>query len=102
MVELDHAVGNNEGVVVGQRDDAGAEAYVAGAFGSSGDERRGAADVLVAAGMVFADPGLVVVQLVEVDEQIHVALEGERRVFVVRMKWREKNPGAHVAVRHNS
>ena len=41
----------------------------------------GTRDDLEAARMVLADPGLVIVQLVEVDEQVHVALEREQRIF---------------------
>jgi hypothetical protein len=39
MAQLDHARGDLEGVVVGQRDDAGAEPDVGGAFGGRGDQQ---------------------------------------------------------------
>jgi len=38
MVELDNAVGDHHRVVVGQRDNTGAEADVSSALGSEGDE----------------------------------------------------------------
>ena len=48
--------------------------------------------------MVLADPGLVIIQLVEMNEQIHVALEREQRVLVHGMKRREEDAGLHIAV----
>ena len=70
VVELHHAVGQHERVVVGQRDDTGTEPDVAGALGRRGDEHLGAGDQLEPARMVLADPRLVVVQSVEVFEQL--------------------------------
>src|SRR5215467_7939392 len=40
---------------------------------------------------MLADPGLVIVQPVEVNQKLHVAIESEQRVFVQRMKGSEKN-----------
>jgi hypothetical protein len=71
---------------------------VARALRRAGDEHFRAIDDLEAGRMVLADPGLVVVQSVEVDEQIHVALEREQRVLIRRMERREKDAGLDVAV----
>src|SRR5437588_4399456 len=48
--------------------------------------------------MVLADPGLVVVELIEVHEQVHVALEREQRVLAHGVKRREEHAGLYVAV----
>src|SRR5262249_42264664 len=63
-----------------------------------GDEHLRTCDDLEAARMVLADPGLVVVEFVEQDQQIHVALEREQRIFMRRMERREKHAGAHITV----
>ena len=86
VVELHQPPGDGERVVIGQRDDAGAEADVAGALRGGGDEHLRAGDDLEAARVVLADPGLVIVQPVEMDQQLHVALERQQRVLVEGMK----------------
>ena len=98
VVELGHARGQHEGVVVGQRDHAGAEPDVARPLGGGGDEHLGAGDDLEAAGMMLADPRLMVVQPVEVLDQLHVAFDGEGGVLVQRMEGRQENAGAQIAV----
>ena len=62
VVELDEALRHEEGVVVGQAGDAGAEADVPGALGGGGDDQLGRGDDLPAGGVMLADPGLVVAQ----------------------------------------
>jgi hypothetical protein len=73
---------------------------VARALSRGGDEHFGAGDDLVAARMVLADPGLVIVQPVEMDQKLHVALERQQRVFRQRMKRREENAGLQKSVVH--
>ena len=94
VVELHDAVGHHEGMVVGQRDHAGAEPDVAGALGGGGDEQFRLAVDLVAAGMVLADPRLGIVEHVEPLHELEIALHAQERVFVVGMERRQKNPGA--------
>ena len=98
VVELLHAARERERVVIGQRHHAGAEPDMARALGRRRDEHLRAIDDLEAGRVVLADPGLVIVQLVEMDEQIHVALEREQRVLVHRMKRREEDAGLHIPV----
>ena len=86
VVEQDQAVGQHEGVVVGQGRDAGAEPDVLGALGHGGDEDLGGGDDLVAGRVVLAEPGLVEAQLVQVLDQLQVALEGQRRVLPDRVE----------------
>ena len=65
VVEQDDAVGDVERVVVGEADDAGAEADALRALAGGGEEDLRAGDDLPAAGVVLADPRLVVAELVE-------------------------------------
>ncbi len=101
VVELDHAVGEHERVVVGQRDDAGAEADVAGALRRGGDEHLRAGDQLEPAGMVLADPRLVVVEPVEMLQQLEIALDRQGRVFVVVVERRQKDAAPQVTLVHS-
>jgi len=81
VIQLHHAVCDNEWVMVRQRDDAGAEADVPGPFRRRRDEHFRTADDLEPAGVVLADPGFVVVQRVQVLQQLHVALQRQDGVF---------------------
>ena len=95
MVELDHAVGDHEGVVVGEADDAGAELDVAGALGGGGDEEFGRGDGFPAGAVVFADPGFVVAQVVEPLEGLEVALEAEGGVFAQPVEGGQEDSKLH-------
>ncbi|OIQ65183.1 hypothetical protein GALL_532600 [mine drainage metagenome] len=46
--------------------------------------------------MMLADPGFVVVQLIQVLQQFHVAFQGENRVLVHRMEGGEEDAAAKV------
>ena len=83
VVELDHAVGQHERIVVRQGDDAGAKADVAGALSRGGDEHLRGRDQLETARMMLADPRLVIVQPVEMLEKFEIPLHRQGRVFVV-------------------
>jgi hypothetical protein len=100
VVELHHARGQREGMMVGQRHDPGAQPNVARALGGGGQEHLRAGDDLEAAGVMLADPGLVIVETVEMLDQLHVALDGERRVLAQRMEGREEDAGSKIAVLH--
>src|SRR5689334_16064520 len=71
-----------------------------GALRRGGDEHLRAGDQLEAAGMVLANPRLVIIQLVEMLEQFEIALDRERRVLVVIVKRREKNAAAQIEIVH--
>src|SRR5580704_15618521 len=92
MVELDDAVGDHHRVVVGQRDDPGAESDVPGALGGEGDEDLGRRNDLVAGRVVLSDPGLLEAKLVEPHHQVEVALETGGRVLLVGMEGRQEDP----------
>ena len=101
VVELHHAVGDHQRMMIGQRDHAGAEPDMLGALGGGGDEQLGRAVGFVAAGMVFADPGFVKAELVEPLDQLEIALEAQQRVFVVGMKRRQENSRAQLVLGHH-
>ena len=103
VVEQHDAVGHQPRVVVRERHHAGAELDVLGALGGGGDEDLGAADQLVAAGVVLAEPRLVVAEAVELDDALEVVLEGERRALPDGVERREEHaeaqgPGAGMSV----
>ena len=81
VVEQRDAVGQQPRVVVRERHDAGAELDVLGPLRRRGDEDLGAADDLVAARVVLAEPGLVVAEPIERLDPLEVVLEGERRAL---------------------
>ena len=85
VVELHHALGDVERVVVGQRYHAGAEFDALRALAGRSEEHLGRADHLPAGGMMLAAPELVVAELVEMLDQIEVAAELQQRVLADRM-----------------
>ena len=76
--------------MIRQRDDAGAEANVARALDCAGDEHLRAGDDLEAARVMLADPGLVIVEAVEMLDQLHVPLDRKRGVLAQRMEGARK------------
>ena len=100
MVELDEALGDQERVVVGQGGDAGAEADGAGALCGGGDDQLGRGDDLPAGGMVLADPGFIVAEVVEVLDEFDVAADGKVGVVADAVERREKNAEIHAALLH--
>ena len=90
VVELHHALRDVEGMVVGQRDHAGAELDALGALAGGGQEHLRRGDHLPAGGMVLAAPELVVAELVEMLDELEVAAELQHRVFADRMMRGEK------------
>ena len=99
VVELDHPVDHHQRVVVGQRDHAGAQADVAGALGGGGDEDLGRRDQLPAGGVVLADPGFVVAELIEPLDQLQVAVDRQRGILAHAVKGRHENAEVHASVR---
>src|SRR5437763_4010921 len=71
-----------------------------GALRRRGDEHLRAGDQLEAAGVVLADPRLVIIQPIEMLEQFEIALDRERRVLVVVVERREKNAAAQIQIVH--
>src|SRR5437773_10650348 len=94
MIEVDHALRDMEGMVIGNRDDAGAEPDAVGPLCGCDQEHFRRADRFPAGGMMFADPKLVVVQLVYPGGEFEVSLELEGRVFTKGMVRGEKDAKA--------
>ena len=95
VIEQHHAVGEDQGVVVGQRADPGAELDVLGPLRGDGDEDLGRRDDLEPGGVVLADPGLLEPEAVHRDNQVEVALDRERRVLPDRVEGCHEVSEAH-------
>ena len=100
VVELDEALRDQEGVMVGQARDAGAQHDVARALGGVRDHDLGRGDQLPPRRVVLADPDLVVAQVVEPLDQLHVAIDGERRILAHPVEGRQEDTELHPAVGH--
>ena len=72
---------------------------VACSLGGGGDEDLRAGDDLAAGRVMLADPCLVVAELVEVHDQVEVALQRQRRVLARRVEWRHEDSEAKT-IRH--
>src|SRR5262249_12633585 len=48
--------------------------------------------------MVLADPGLVIIELIEVDQEVHVAVHRQDRILGQRVERGEKNAGLEESV----
>jgi len=94
VIELVHALGDHEGVVVGERDHAGAEANVPCAGREIGDEQLGAGDDLGAAGVMLADPGFLEAEVIEPFDQLAIAIEAGGGAFPVRVVGSQKDAEA--------
>ncbi len=86
MVELDDPVRRHQRVVIGERDDAGAEPDAPRALGRGGHEQFRRGDDLVTGRMMLADPGLFIAEPVEPFHQLQVAPDGQGRVLLDRME----------------
>jgi hypothetical protein len=86
--------------MVGQRHHARAKADIARPLDGAGDEHLRAGDDLETARVMLADPGLVVVETVEMLDQFHVAFDRKRRIFPQRMEGSEEDSGSEIAVLH--
>src|SRR6267154_357969 len=98
VVELHHALGDVEGVVVGQRLHAGAELDAFGALAGRGQKHFRRRDGFPARGVMLAAPELVVTERVELLDQIEVAAELQHRMLADRMMRGEE--GSEFQARH--
>ena len=96
MIKLDDAVRRHQRAVIGQRHDAGAELDAPRALRRGGDEQFGTRNDLEARGVMLADPRFLVTQAVEMLDQLEIALDAERRVFIDGMKRCEENAVAQL------
>ena len=100
VVELHEALRHQERMVVGQARHARAEHDVLGALGGGGDEDLGRGDQLPAGRVVLADPHLVVAEVVEPLDQLHVAVEGQRRILADAVERCQEDAELHSFVGH--
>jgi len=94
VVELHHTLCDVERVMVGQRNDARAEADALAALAGSGQKHLRRGDHLPAAGMVLAAPELVVSQSIQALDEVKVAAELQHRVLTDGMMRGEKGAKA--------
>src|SRR5437867_2972926 len=100
VVEQDEAVGHHEGVGGGQARHARAQHDVARALGGCGDEDLGRSDSLPSRRVVLADPHLVVAEMVEPLDELHVARQGEGGVLADPVERGEEDAELHARVSH--
>src|ERR1700675_4491213 len=98
VVELHHALGDVEGMVIGQRDHAGAELDAFGALAGGGQKHLRRGNHFPARGMMLATPELVIAERVELLDEIEVAAELQHRMLADRMMRGEK--GSEFEARH--
>ncbi len=87
-------------MVIGQRGHARAQPDAPRALSGRGDEYLRRGDGLVARRVVLADPGLVIAQLVEVLDELEIALEGKGGILVDGMKRRQEDSEAQRRIQH--
>ena len=68
-------------MMIGQRRHPRAQLDAARALRDRCDEELGTSRRLPPAGMMLADPGFVVVELVQPLDELHIVLEGENRIL---------------------
>jgi hypothetical protein len=100
VVELHHALRDVEGMMIGQRDHAGAELDALGALAGGSQEHFRRSDGLPARGMVLAAPEFVVAEVVELLDEIEVAAELQHRMLADRVMRGEE--GSELEARHRS
>src|SRR5580693_1732520 len=100
MVQQHPAVGNHQRMVVGQRHNTGTQPNVLGSFGRGGDEHLRTGDQLVAAGVMFTEPGFVETQPIQCDHSLHVVFECRRGGLAGRVKRCDEDTEVQGAVRH--
>src|SRR5439155_5614161 len=71
-----------------------------GALRRSGDEHLRAGDQLEAARMMLADPGLVIIEPVEMLQELEIPLHRQGRVLVVVMERRHENAALQIKLAH--
>ena len=75
VIQVNHALGNVERVVVGHRNHPGSEPDMVGALGGRNQKHLGRANRFPAGGVMLADPEFVKLEAVEQRGQLQVALK---------------------------
>ena len=95
MIEQGETVGDVEGVMIRDADDAGAEHDPPGARRGDRHEDFGRRDYFPSRRMMLADERLFVAERVEPLDQLQVAFEAERRVFADAVERGDENSELH-------
>src|SRR6202000_741974 len=85
VIELHHALGDVEGMMIGQRNHTGAEFDALGAFAGGGHEHLRRSDVFPAGRMMLTAPELVIAERIELFDEIEVAAELQHRMLADRV-----------------
>jgi hypothetical protein len=101
MVELHEPLGYQERVVIRQARHPRAEHDVPGALGGGADEDLGRGDQLPAGRVMLTDPHLVVAEVVQPLDQLHIAREGQRGILTKLVKRRQEDAELHSFVGHS-
>ena len=90
VIQLHHAVGNDKGMVIRQRNNTRTQPDVARPLSQGGNEHGRVGNVLETTGMMFTNPGLVIVEFVEMRDEIHVPFKRQSWIFIRHMEWGEE------------
>ena len=88
VIELNHALGHHERVVIRKRNDTGSETDLPRALGGDRHEDLGRRDRLVARRVVLTNPRLVEAKSVQPLDELEVAIETTGRILIDRVKRR--------------
>jgi hypothetical protein len=100
VIELDEPLGDEERMVIGEAGHARSQHDVARALGGGCDHDLGGGDQLPPRRVMLADPHLVIAQVVEPFDQLHVAIDGEGGILADTVKGREEDAVLHSTVGH--
>src|SRR5262245_51006633 len=89
-------------MMVRQARDAGTEHDVPRALGSCRDHELGRRDQLPPSGVMLADPGLVIAQVVEPLDQFHVSGQRQRRILAHAMERSKEDAEFHSGMSHGT
>ena len=101
VVELYEALGHQQRMVIGQAGHARAQHDVPCALGGSRDHQFRRGNQLPAGRVVLADPGLVIAEVIEPLDQLHVAGEGQGGIFADSMEGRQEDSKLESTMGHD-
>ena len=103
MIELADAISQYQRMVIGQGADPRGQTDIAGALGDRGNKHFRRGNAFIGAAVVLSNPGFVIGELVQPLDQLHIALDGQRRVDDVFVEGCEKGTEFHALrfVSHN-
>ncbi|MCW2362789.1 hypothetical protein M2346_000550 [Sphingobium xanthum] len=97
MIELQDAIRNHIGVMIGHRDHPGAELDPRGPFRRSRDEQLWRAIYLHATGMMLAHPQFGETEMLQPVHKLEIPTHAERHVLIVAVMWGQEYACTNVA-----